>query len=510
MNFSEEIKIDKFTNVKGVHKTLKYIPVIGMEVHAEMKTASKMFCACKNDMGLEKSPNVNICPVCTGQPGALPVPNREAIRFVQKVGLALGCRVNKVSKFDRKNYFYPDLPKGYQISQYDEPLVEAGEMGVGGEKIRITRVHMEEDTGRSQHPKGTDYSLVDLNRSSVPLMELVTEPDVTSGEQAKKFCQKLQQVLRYLEVSDADMEKGQMRCEANISLYKEGENKLSGTKVEVKNLNSFKVVEKAVAYEIKRQTEALENGELIAQETRGWDEGSQTTVSQRSKESAHDYRYFPEPDIPPMEFDEEYIEGIRRELPEMPDAKADRFQREYGLSEQHAEELALDKNMASYFEHAVSEIYEKKKSKEFSGDEKRAVQLAANYMLGELKKHLVEGNDDIRDIKITPENFGELMTIVAEGKVNSSAAQTVLGEMYANGEDPSDIIEKKDLAQMDDSSALEGVVDEVLAKNQKSVEDYRSGKENAIKYLMGQVMAATKGKANPGVVMGILKERIKG
>jgi len=486
----------------------KYTPVIGMEVHCEMKTRSKMFCACKNDMGLEKAPNVNICPVCTGQPGALPTPNREAIRFVQKVGLALGCRVNKRSKFDRKNYFYPDLPKGYQISQYDEPLVEEGEMDVDGEKIRITRVHMEEDTGRSQHPKGTDYSLVDLNRSGVPLMELVTEPDVTSGEQAKKFCQKLQRILRYLEVSDADMEKGQMRCEANISLYKEGEDKLSGTKVEVKNLNSFKVVEKAVVYEIKRQTEALESGEKIVQETRGWDEGRQETVSQRSKESAHDYRYFPEPDIPPMEFDEEYIEGIRRELPEMPDAKKERFQREYGLSGDHAEQLTLDKHMAVYFERSASEIYEKKKSGEFTGEEKKAVQLAANYILAELRKYLVEDGVDIRDLKITPENFGELMTIVADGKINSSAAQAVLEEMYHSGGDPSHIIEEKDLAQMDDSGVLKDAVDKVLADNEKSVEDYKNGKENAIKYLMGQVMAATKGKANPQTVMEILKERL--
>lgn len=487
---------------------MNLIPVIGMEVHVEMKTRSKMFCACKNDMGLEKTPNVNICPVCTGQPGALPVPNREAIRFVQKVGLALGARIRKHSKFDRKNYFYPDLPKGYQISQYDEPLVEGGEMSVNDEKIRITRIHMEEDTGKSQHPKNTDYSLVDLNRSSVPLMELVTEPDVTSVQQAKKFCQKLQQILRYLEVSDADMEKGQMRCEANISLYKEGEDKLSGTKVEVKNLNSFKVVEKAVAYEIKRQTEALKNGEKIAQETRGWDEGRQATVSQRAKESAHDYRYFPEPDIPPMEFDEEYIEGIRRELPEMPDAKKERFIREFGLSEQHADQLTLDKHTSSYFECSVSEIHEKAQSKEFNGDEKKAVQLSANYILVELKKHLTDDGMDIRDIQITPENFGELMTLITEGKINSSGAQITLEEMYKTGSDPSRIIEEKDLAQMDDSGALESAIDEILAKNTQSVTDYKVGKENAIKYLMGQVMSSTKGKANPQTVMEMLKTKL--
>jgi aspartyl-tRNA(Asn)/glutamyl-tRNA(Gln) amidotransferase subunit B len=290
----------------------KYIPVIGMEIHVELKTKSKMFCSCQNDLALGKEANVDICPVCTGQPGTLPVPNAEAIKFVQLAGLALNCELKAMSKFDRKNYFYPDIPKGYQISQYDQPLCEKGYLEIDGKKIGITRIHLEEDTGKSMHPKNADYSLVDFNRSGVPLMELVTEPDLENGKQTRLFCQKLQQIFRYLDISDADMEKGQMRCEVNISLYKKGEDKLSGTKVEVKNINSFKFVEKAIDYEIKRQTEIMEKGEKIVQETRGFDSVKNITFSQRSKESAHDYRYFPEPDIPSLEFGTEYFRKLKR------------------------------------------------------------------------------------------------------------------------------------------------------------------------------------------------------
>jgi aspartyl-tRNA(Asn)/glutamyl-tRNA(Gln) amidotransferase subunit B len=292
----------------------KYIPVIGMEIHVELKTKSKMFCRCQNSLEEEKIPNDNICPVCTGQPGTLPVPNAEAIKFVQMAGLALNCKLNKKSKFDRKNYFYPDIPKGYQISQYDQPLCQGGYLEVDNKKIGITRIHLEEDTGKLMHPKGTEYSLIDFNRAGVPLMELVTEPDIESGQEARLFCQKLQQIFRYLEISDADMEKGQMRCEVNISLHQEGEEKLGGTKVEVKNINSFKFVEKSIDYEIKRQTEILASGEKIMQETRGYDSVQNITVSQRKKESAHDYRYFPEPDIPPLEFSEADMENLKRHL----------------------------------------------------------------------------------------------------------------------------------------------------------------------------------------------------
>lgn len=487
---------------------MKYTPVIGMEVHAELKTESKMFCSCPNGMGMEKEPNKNVCPVCTAQPGALPTPNRKAIEYVQKVGAALEGKLATRSKFDRKNYFYPDLPKGYQISQYDEPFVGKGKLTVGEREIGITRVHMEEDTGKSQHPKGVDYTLVDLNRSSVSLMELVTEPDIESGSEARMFCQQLQQILRYLDVSDADMEKGQMRCEANISLYKEGEGRLSGTKVEVKNLNSFKAVERAIAYEIARQTEVLESGQKVVQETRGWDENKQATVSQRLKESAHDYRYFPEPDIPPFEFSEDYLESVRRSLPELPQAKKKRFEDEYGVSGDQASILTVDKYFAGYFESVIGELDEKHLSGELTSDIQKARKLAVNYLITELRKYLIETGEDIRSIKISAENYAELIGVVADGKINSSAAQTVLLEMYKTGADPTHVIDEKNLKQMDDENELSQIIDEVIAKNEPSVNDYKNGKQNALQYLVGQVMATTRGKANPQTVMKILKKKL--
>lgn len=487
----------------------KYIPVIGMEVHVELKTKSKMFCSCKNGLGAEKQPNVHICPVCTGQPGTLPVPNRQAIEFVQLCGLALNCELNLKSKFDRKNYFYPDLPKGYQISQYDQPLCGLGHIEISGKKIGITRIHLEEDTGKLTHPTGADHTLVDLNRACVPLMELVTEPDIESGEEARVFCTKLQQICRYLGISDADMEKGNMRCEVNLSLHKEGEEKLSGTKVEVKNINSFRFVEKAINYEIQRQTEVLESGEKVVQETRGWDSVKNVTVSQRKKESAHDYRYFPEPDIPPLEFNGAYVEELKLRLPEMPDAKAKRFAEEYALPSQDVEVLTEDRELADYFESVVSELEEKVASDEADLDRERVVKLAANYVISELRKHLIKNNEAVKYIKVTPENFAELIAMVASGRINSSAAQTVLEQMYHHGGDPSQIVEEKNLAQTSDAGELEGIVEEVLAGNVKSVEDYKAGKENALKFLMGQVMKNTGGKANPQVVIEILKNKLQ-
>jgi len=493
---------------------MKYIPVIGMEVHVELRTKSKMFCSCKNEMGLEKKPNINICPVCTGQPGTIPVPNRKAIEFVQLAGLALSCELRKKTKFDRKNYFYPDLPKGYQISQYDQPFCEGGSLNIGKKDIKITRIHLEEDTGKLIHPKGADYSLVDFNRAGIPLMELVTEPDIETGKEARLFCQKLRQICRYLEISNADMEKGNMRCEANISLHKKGEDKLSGTKVEVKNINSFKFVEKAINYEIKRQTEILsakgeEKGDKIIQETRGWDNNRSATVSQRAKESVHDYRYFPEPDIPPFEFSEDYIKNIKSKLPELPDQKINRFKKEYKLSEDNAEILSSQRELANYFENVINEIKEKIISKEISSTEEKAVKLAANYIITELLKHLSDDSQEIKDIKITPENYAELIGILADGKINSSAAQTVLKEMYKTGGDPSQIIEAKGLVQMSDIGELEDVIEKVISDNSQSVEDYKKGKSNALQFLMGQVMKETKGKANPGVTIELLKKKMK-
>ncbi len=476
----------------------KYKATIGMEIHVELKTNSKMFCACPNDLGQNKKPNENICPVCSGQPGTLPVPNKKAIEFVQLAGLALNCHLRSRSKFDRKNYFYPDLPKGYQISQYDQPLCEKGKIMINDKEIGITRIHMEEDTGKLTHPKGQDYSLVDLNRAGTPLMELVTEPDFETGEEAKLFSQKLQQICRYLGISDADMEKGNMRCEANVSVYKEGKDRLSGTKVEVKNINSFKFVEKAINYEIERQTELLEQGKEVIQETRGWDANRNATLSQRVKETAADYRYFPEPDIPPLEFNEEHFKKIKAMLPELPEEKLNRFQKEYSVvSYDNLELLILDKKLADYFEEVVSELADKIKAEETSASLNKLIKLTANYINTELRKHLLTHNESIEQIKITPENYAELITFLAEGKINSSAGQIVLEEMYKTGGDPSHIIEEKDLAQMENDEELKKIIQDIVSQNQQSVEDYKAGKEKALQFLVGQVMAKTQGKANP-------------
>lgn len=490
---------------------MNYHPTIGMEVHAELKTASKMFCRCPNGQGLEKEPNVHICHVCTGQPGALPVPNRAAIEAVQRVGLALSCALRFSAKFDRKNYFYPDLPKGYQISQYDEPFCEHGTMEIEGKPFNITRIHLEEDTGKLTHPTGAAYTLVDYNRAGVPLLELVTEPDFETAKDARAFCQKLQQILRYLDVSDADMEKGQMRCEVNISLHRADEDRLGGTKVEIKNLNSFKAVERAIEYEIKRQTEELDAGRAIVQETRGWDEGRGATVSQRKKESAHDYRYFPEPDIPPFSFDGAYVARLKKSLPELPDAKRARFIAEYHLPASDAFLLVESKESAGYFDAVVSELGAKIESGETAATLDTLVKLAANYFLTQMRKHVAVVSGSMAELPITPENYAEFVAIVADGKVNSSAAQIVLAEMYrgADGDtDPSHIIDRLNLAQMSDSSALEEIVDAVLAKNEKSSIDFKAGKQNAFQFLIGQVMKETQGKANPKVAAELLKKKM--
>jgi aspartyl-tRNA(Asn)/glutamyl-tRNA(Gln) amidotransferase subunit B len=476
-----------------------YKPTIGMEVHCELKTDSKMFCSCRNELGLDRIPNSNICPVCTGQPGALPMANERAIEFVIRAGLALNCNVAKVSKFDRKNYFYPDLPKGYQISQYDQPLCEGGFLEANEKKIGITRIHLEEDTGKLIHQKGNDYSLVDFNRSGVPLMELVTEPDIDSAETAKKFCENLQLVLRYLGISDADMEKGQMRCEANISIS--ADEKL-GTKVEVKNLNSFKVVEKAIEYEIKRQAEFLDEGKKVIQETRGWDEGRMATFSQREKESAHDYRYFPEPDLPPLEIDAGFVEKLQGELPELPKEKKERFVKEYNISEYDSEILTRDKKLAEFFEESVSE------GCALCKDNVKIAKLAANYILTELKKYLDESTS-ISDIKVTPEDFGQLISIIADGKINSSVAQTVLAEMVKTGADPDHIISEKNLAQISDEGEVEDIVKNVISQNADPVGDFKKGKQNALQYLIGQVMKATKGRINPQKAAELLEKFLK-
>jgi len=510
---------------------MNYKPTIGLEVHVELKTNSKMFCSCLNDSN-EHRPNVNICQICTAQPGSLPVINKEAVKKVVKTGLALNCNIPKESKFDRKNYFYPDLPKGYQISQYDKPFCKEGylEIPVSEDfsklqlkKIRIRRVHLEEDTGRLIHPEAADYSLVDFNRAGIPLMELVTEPDLDTGLEVRRFAEELQLILRYLGVSDADMEKGQMRVEVNISLapYRTdlsrretkfllrggsgagfGEGKKMGTKVEIKNLNSFKAAERAVNYEIERQTEILKNKGKIVQETRGWDDVKGITFSQREKEEAHDYRYFPEPDLPPIILGQDYIDKIRAEIPELPAGKRKRFAKEFGLDAKSIEIFTDNKDLGEYFEKIVSEFEPNLKPDKL----KSLIKLAANYLITDIQG-ILEGKQFIeKDFKIDAENFAEFITLIEEGKITSKTAKEILLEMSKTGADPSNIIEEKELAQVSDESEIGKIVKEVISKNQKAVEDFKKGKQNALQFLVGQIMAQTRGRAKPEIVQKILKK----
>jgi aspartyl-tRNA(Asn)/glutamyl-tRNA(Gln) amidotransferase subunit B len=519
---------------------MPYESVIGMEVHAELKTKSKMFCDCLNGFGLEKEPNIHICPICTGQPGTLPVINEEAVKMVIKTGVALNCQIADDSFFERKNYFYPDLPKGYQISQYQKPLCYEGHLQIGERRIGITRIHLEEDTGKLTHPKGADYSLVDFNRAGVPLMELVTEPDIRSGAEAKKFCQELQLILRYLGVSDADMERGQMRCEVNISLQQPTANQPTprlrrassqqptelGTKVEIKNLNSFSVVERAIDYEIKRQSNLLERGENVIQETRGWNDKKGVTFSQRVKEEAHDYRYFPEPDLPPLKGLHKIRDEVATEVPELPQAKRIRMVSEYGLPENDVEVFIQNKETGEYFEQVCSELSRTEhESRKFEDEELKKLyseqdtryigrtaryKLTANYLITEIprvadKMKAVEYK--LKD-KISAENFAEFIVMIYRGIVSSSGAQAVLEEMFKTSADPSHIIEARDLAQVSDAETLEKIVEDVIKNNPQPVEDYRKGKEASLQFLVGQVMKKTKGKANPQVVGEILKKRL--
>jgi len=488
----------------------KYEAVIGLEIHAELKTKTKMFCFSLNNPE-ETLPNMNACPVCMGYPGTLPVINEEAVKKVVKVGLALGGEISEFSQFDRKNYFYPDLPKGYQISQYEHPLVKNGELFALGRKIRIRRVHLEEDTGRLVHDKTDGSSLVDLNRAGVPLIELVTEPDLRSGKEARAFGEEFQKILRYLDASDANMEKGQMRVEVNISLRKaaSGKQQVLGDKVEIKNINSFKFAADAIDFEIKRQTELLDKGEKIKQETRGWNESKKETFPQRGKEDAHDYRYFPEPDLPPLELKEEWVEKIRMELPELPKAKRERFAREYGLEEETAEVLTRDKKLADYFENIVSEL------KQYDIDtpekpKKDLAKTAAAWLAGEFTRLLNESDLSSGGYPITPENFAELMIYAAENKISGLAAKQVLAEMFSSREDSSDIIERLGLWQISDTSDLEDIVKHIVKENPKAVEDFRAGKEASLQFLLGQVMKESRGKANPKIAKDILGKMLKG
>ncbi|MBS3903308.1 MAG: Asp-tRNA(Asn)/Glu-tRNA(Gln) amidotransferase subunit GatB [Anaplasmataceae bacterium] len=460
----------------------KFQPTIGLEIHAELKTNTKMFCDCRNDPD-EKHANENTCPICLGHPGTLPTPNRQAIEHVIKVGLAIGGKIGERAKFDRKNYFYPDLPKGYQISQYDEPLVLGGKL-VG---VDITRIHLEEDVGRSQHAKGE--TLINFNRGGMPLMELVTEPCVRSANEAVNFARELQLLLRYLGVSDADMEKGNMRIEANVSLN-------MGTKVELKNINSFRAVYDAIEYEIERQREVIEKGEKVIQETRGWDEGKQRTFSQRIKESAHDYRYFPEPDIPPFETKVFNLEKLKAELPELPAMKRERFQKEYQLPETQAELLIQDKALADFFEEAVSE-FGTMDTKDTSTIDPEAQGLILNYLTSDLRGLMNEKEIEFHEIKITPEHLAHLVSLIRSGVIGSRQAKDVLRLMAESGEDPEEIIEREGLKTVSDEGEVLKIIKEVITENETAVIDFKNGKDASLQFLIGKAMGKLKGRGNP-------------
>lgn len=482
---------------------VSYIPTIGLEIHAELKTKSKMFCSSLNDPQ-EKHPNVNICPVCMGHPGTLPVANRAAIHLVQKVGLALNCTLALFSKFDRKNYFYPDLPKGYQISQYDLPFCKEGYLDIEDKRIRITRIHLEEDAGRLIHPPGADHSLVDFNRAGVPLMELVTEPDITSGKEAMAFAKEFQTLLRYLAASDANMDKGQMRIEANISVRTKEQEKL-GTKVEVKNINSFRSVERAIAFEIKRQSSLLESGDEVIQETRGWDDTKGETFSQRIKEDTHYYRYFPEPDLPPFRFTKEEFEAMKSEIPELPWQRRERFKSEYGLGASAIEVFVQQKDIGEYFEKVVSELGIDTTPEQLP----KLIKLASNYIISDLLGILQKASVVGEDFLITPENFAELVLLIEKGEISSPIAKQVLKEMFAKGGDPSQIIQERGLAQVSDTASIEKIAKEIIENNQKAVEDYKKGKENVLQFLVGQLMAKTKGTVHPDAARTILESILR-
>lgn len=477
----------------------QYESVIGLEVHAELKTKSKIFCNCTTEFGGD--PNTHVCPVCLGLPGVLPVLNKQVVEFAIMAGLALNCQIASFSKFDRKNYYYPDLPKNYQISQYDLPIAEEGylDIEVNGEqkRIGIARVHMEEDAGKLVHQGDTiaqsQYSLVDYNRTGVPLIEIVSEPDLRSPQEARAYLEKLKAILQYTGVSDCKMQEGSLRCDANVSVRPLGSKEL-GTKTELKNLNSFKALQKALEYEIQRQIEVLEDGGQVIQETRSWDEAKGVTVSLRSKEEAHDYRYFPEPDLVPLRIDRHWIERVRENLPELPDEKKVRFVKQYDLPSYDAEVITSSKTLADFFEQCL-EHYENAKT-------------ISNWVMGELLRLLNANNLEIEDSPIKPKQLVELLMLMDKGTISGKIAKTVFEEMFTSGKPPQAIVEEKGLVQISDVGELARIVDKVVEANPQSVEDFRNGKEKAIGYLVGQVMKETKGKANPQLVNKLLRERL--
>jgi aspartyl-tRNA(Asn)/glutamyl-tRNA(Gln) amidotransferase subunit B len=470
----------------------KYEPVIGLEVHVQLNTRTKIFCGCPTGFGA--APNTNVCPVCLGLPGALPVLNRQGVEMAIQAALAMGCRVNPFSRFARKNYFYPDLPKGYQISQYDQPLAEHGslEVTIDGVKklIGVTRVHMEDDAGKSIHDgfKDSDrYTYVDLNRSGTPLIEIVSEPDMRSSEEAHAYLTELKQIMQYVGVSECDMEKGQLRCDANVSVRLKGAEKF-GTKAEVKNLNSFRFAKMALDYEIARQVALIESGGAVEQETRLYNVATGETAGMRSKEHAHDYRYFPEPDLVPLQVSEAWLGRIREAMPELPAAKRQRFIESYGLREYDAGVLTATRDISDYFERAATA----------SGDPRAT----ANWVTGELMA-MPDGL-----VKIAPQATGALLRRVKDGEISGKMAKDIFVKMYETGQSPEEIIEREGLRQISDTGALEKMIDEVIAASPKQVEQYKAGKTAVIGYLVGQVMKVSKGQANPATVNELLKSKL--
>ena len=476
----------------------KYEPVIGLEVHVQLGTRTKIFCGCPTGFGA--APNTNVCPVCLGLPGALPVLSREAVELAMKAGMALNCTVRPLSRFARKNYFYPDLPKGYQISMYDQPLAEHGFVDIEVEGLRkrigVTRVHMEDDAGKSQHEGFADsarYTYVDLNRCGAPLIEIVSEPDMRSSDEAFAYLSELKQTLQFVEVSSCDMEKGHLRCDANVSVRLKGAEKF-GTRAEVKNINSFRFLKQAIEYEIARQVAIVEGGGVIHQETRLFNSDTGETVGMRSKEEAHDYRYFPEPDLVPLRISDKWREEVRATMPELPAAKRARFIEAYGLREYDAQVLTSTRAMAEYYE-VVAEV---------STDPK----MAANWVMGDLAGLLKAANKDITESPVPARYLGELVAMIVKGELTGKMAKEVLPKIAETGDAPAVIVEREGLKQISDSGALEKIVDEVIAANPKQVEQFKAGKTAVIGFLVGQVMKASRGQANPATVNEILKSRL--
>lgn len=467
---------------------MEFEPIIGLEIHVQIETKTKMFCSCPVEFGAE--PNTNVCPVCLGLPGSLPVINERAVELAIRAALALNCEINHRSIFARKNYFYPDLPKGYQISQYEEPLAVRGWLDVGDKRVRIRRLHLEEDAGKNIHEGSKTY--VDLNRAGTPLMEIVTEPDIDSPQMAREFLEKLRNIMRYAGVSRADMEKGQLRCDINVSLRKKGSKEL-GTKVEIKNVNSFRFVQKAIESEIERQNKVLMSGGRVLQETRTFDPSTGLTHSMRTKEEAEDYRYFPDPDLLPLIVPKEWIESIKAQMPELPEHRMKRLVEVYSLDEYSARVLTENKELGDFFEESLR----------FYGEDPK---LTANWLLNDLLGNLSEEGKDIESSPVTPRHLAGLIKLIREGVLSSKLAKEVLKEMVRTGKEAERIVEEKGLRQVSDESVVRSMVEEVLKEHSKEVERYRSGEERLFGFLVGQVMKKAKGKANPQIVNKVLKE----